>query len=464
MRLHIILRELQRSFVKNIYVNILLMIEFAICFFLLITLLTFYVDIGDNTNYGMIRDIDNREWYNVRVDNGDSLNAEMARVSAETDGLIRLKEFYNKLSDNEYFDFVTLKDGIQNIYFASDDMDGIMGKGQYDKFIPHDADISIDQCYNQVKRKDGTTETIVRIKSSQMNYNAYELFGMKLAEGEGWTKDNMTVKSEDYTMPIILGYEYKGYFNIGDTIELSLPVSGLTEYDDTCYNAQVVGILEEDTWIPSHDAYNDLVCMDEQIIVPVGMNIEYIPQTKEECIKFASGQYSESICYSMIALKEGVTYQQAMLKSNEWSENYDVYNLLFTSTSFGMDYLKNETETTVIILSVLTVVMVFFALFCLITSAISRIKKNLRVYAIYMVNGSGILNILIPYLIETFVLFIPAMAINAVLLQEKMYLTRNYAPLILLISMVMIVYIGLSIFIAIKLKGIDTEKLMRRRD
>ena len=49
MRLHIILRELQRSFVKNIYVNILLMIEFAICFFLLITLLTFYVDIGDNT-------------------------------------------------------------------------------------------------------------------------------------------------------------------------------------------------------------------------------------------------------------------------------------------------------------------------------------------------------------------------------------------------------------------------------
>lgn len=451
MNMSMIIKETIRSFYNNVYVNILLMLEFIICFFLFITILTYYIDIGNDEEVQMINNINGRKWYSMSVDVSDS--NIMSKIAQEADGYERLNEFYNKLVDNEYCDVMTWRSD-QCIYIEQEIFDTKVGSDKYENFVD-EYDYAND---NYVHELDG--DVVISLRSVQLNYQAYEYLNIKLEQGDGWNADDMNIDSDEAVLPILLGYDYKDAFSVGDTFEIQIPCMSLGDWH---YKVKVAGILEGDQWIPTTDPYKDAQSLDDQVICPVGMNITYEPTTQDLCAKYSFGQYTEALAYSHMSIKNNHTYEEVIRYCNSLSQKYDVYRLMFTSMGFGLTLLKNETETTIHVFTMLTFLIVVFTAFCLISTAINRINKNIRVYAIYISNGSSMANIILPYAIEMFILFIPAFVVNMMLIRAQSW-ALNCIPIVVLAIVIILAYVVACAIVSIKLKTINIEELMRAKE
>ena len=450
MNITLVIKETIRSFYHNIYVNLLLMAEFVICFFLFITILTYYIDIGNNDEVNSVDEIAGRKWYAANIDMSD-INI-MSKIAQESDGYKRLNAFMNELTDNEIFDFVTWRSW-QDIYVDKSTFDEKVGENKYEKFVP-------ENYYSTGDFMDEENDSIY-IKSVQLNYQAYKYLDIKLSSGDGWNDDNLAIDSPANRIPVLLGADYEEYFNVGDEILIYLPDMSMGDWS---YHAYVAGFVESGQWIPTTEMGKDVQTLDDQIICPVGMNILYEPENPELRMKYAFSQFSEAINTSHIAVKDGHTYEEAIQYCNKLSEKYDVYKLYFSSMSFGMTLLKNETDTTIHVFTMMTILIIIFTIFCLIATAANRIQSNMRVYAIYIANGSPIANIVVPYILEMLILFIPAFCINWWLIKMQSGGSLNYMPLVVLAVANIFIYLIVCILLAIKLMNINIEELMRRKE
>ena len=67
MRITMIIREMVRSFRRSLWVNLLMTVQMSICFFLVITMMTYYFDVGNSQEYNTVWHIQDREWYKLRM-------------------------------------------------------------------------------------------------------------------------------------------------------------------------------------------------------------------------------------------------------------------------------------------------------------------------------------------------------------------------------------------------------------
>lgn len=460
MKSGIIIKEVSRSFSKHIFINLLLIVQFIISFFLLVTVLTYHLEIGENRRFGLINTINDEDWYAVGTDRQDDMNS----IAEASDGLKRISAFYSEFTNSGMFNCLSYKTH-QGIYFDSATMEDKFGEvAKYIDFLDRGEynEGKVESSFNEME--DGDRQfTAVIIKSAQMDIYAYQTFDLKVIEGEGFTEKNTGIDSEEDLMPIVLGYEYRDYFEVGETIRIQIPIP-TNDIDSWYHNAKVVGILEKDSFVPPYGGIGDLIYLDYYVICPMGMSINYSPDSQVTIQKYAQSQYCESLFYSLISINDGVKYNDVISFANDLSEKYDVSKLTFTSTSFGMDMLAHETETTIMILTVLTFALLAFTLFFLFSSCINRIQQNTRTYAIYMMNGTNVWELAAAFLLEMIVLYIPAVILNYFALQDKMMRSQNYAPFILVVGMALAIFAASAGIIIYKLRGISTEELMRRKD
>lgn len=204
MNITLVIKETIRSFYHNIYVNLLLMAEFVICFFLFITILTYYIDIGNNDEVNSVDEIAGRKWYAANIDMSD-INI-MSKIAQESDGYKRLNAFMNELTDNEIFDFVTWRSW-QDIYVDKSTFDEKVGENKYEKFVP-------ENYYSTGDFMDEENDSIY-IKSVQLNYQAYKYLDIKLSSGDGWNDDNLAIDSPANRIPVLLGQIMKNILMLG---------------------------------------------------------------------------------------------------------------------------------------------------------------------------------------------------------------------------------------------------------
>ena len=146
------------------------------------------------------------------------------------------------------------------------------------------------------------------------------------------------------------------------------------------------------------------------------------------------------------------------------SRSSTVSACFLTSVGFGAEILLQESQTAVTLLLILTVTMAAFTLFCLISGCLARIQRNLEAYAICLLNGSGLANIVLPGFLECMLLLLPPLAVNFVILRPKMVQTSNFVPFFIILGMAGCVFLlsaGLTVW---KIGGINIEELMRRKD
>lgn len=174
--------------------------------------------------------------------------------------------------------------------------------------------------------------------------------------------------------------------------------------------------------------------------------------------------YYWTLFYSAVSLNPGVSYEKMVQDSNALASQYGVPSFYFSNMSFGMAILHTESATVIFILKILSAAMIFFTLFCLFANFINKINRNLRTYAIHIMNGGSVPYIAIPMIIEMIVLLLPALLFNYGAFRERMDEFGTYTPILFVCAMAATVVLLMSCFLVVRLKKVDIESLMRRRE
>ena len=289
----------------------------------------------------------------------------------------------------------------------------------------------------------------INLASYQMDRLGFEYFNFKMYDGRSFSDDDYILESELDKLPIILGYNYKDIFNIGEKIKYI--------YAGKVMEGEVIGILEKNSAIFNDNKYS--MPLDNRIILPLA-DFKYIAKDGEE-------QFNQSIVYSdMLSANIIASINSSNVditrKIYDLCNRYDFmkYDPSITASTNGLDMFKGESEQAVKIMFIMLVVMTTFCIFTFIMNMHNKIEKNMRRYLIQILQGASIKHIMVTYLLETFIVILLSLGISGYLLRKE--ITISYTFLLLLSALAFIVAIITSATIAYRIKNLDSDKLLRR--
>lgn len=238
----------------------------------------------------------------------------LSKLYDEEESFIRLCNLNDDL--NKYFDYYELSfQALQSLEYYNLD----------DEFV---------KIYN---RKGGKIENqIVGIEEEEryvtslntiiVNENFFETYLDSIEQGEKFTDDDYILSmSED--IPILLGYNYMSYFDIGDTLELNYLGSNLTFY--------IKGFLTENLSIKKD---NNIISLDNYICVP-SFKIKSEPQRRdsEQDTLFKMRYYlQKNSGYIQFSTDDEI--EQIVQQINDFNSKYDLdYTVLNTTYNIGVN-------------------------------------------------------------------------------------------------------------------------------
>lgn len=186
--------------------------------------------------------------------------------------LNNLKDFYIALANNPHYIYLDKVE--QGIYIKNTFDTNIFlygyGKG-YESYFD-------DESGNRYSMFNNIT-----INAASQNY-----YNFKVIEGRIFNSGDFTYSN---TIPVMLGYDYKDYYNVGDVFT--------GEYLDCNFNYQVIGILDKNVSI---NIQNEIIFLDRYIVSP-SVIVQNAPQTHEELF-YQSASYMQKIQGSVILSEE----------------------------------------------------------------------------------------------------------------------------------------------------------------
>ena len=420
-----IIKEVIWNFKQSFISNIILIFQLSICFWLICMICNNFFDMGFKEYYKeYIKD--GKIYYQLSFSSPPLINSDARSLE-------NAKEFINELRNQD--DFIYTKyNAEQNVIINRDEMEK---RGVEDKDI------------NQFIYSELYDFSSINLASYQMDRLGFEYFNFKMYDGRSFSDDDYILESELDKLPIILGYNYKDIFNIGEKIKYI--------YAGKVMEGEVIGILEKNSAIFNDNKYS--MPLDNRIILPLA-DFKYIAKDGEE-------QFNQSIVYSdMLSANIIASINSSNVditrKIYDLCNRYDFmkYDPSITASTNGLDMFKGESEQAVKIMFIMLVVMTTFCIFTFIMNMHNKIEKNMRRYLIQILQGASIKHIMVTYLLETFIVILLSLGISGYLLRKE--ITISYTFLLLLSALAFIVAIITSATIAYRIKNLDSDKLLRR--
>ncbi|MGG7159416.1 hypothetical protein [Clostridium baratii] len=420
-----IIKEVIWNFKQSFISNIILIFQLSICFWLICMICNSFFDMGFKEYYKeYIKD--GKIYYQLSFSSPPLINSDARSLE-------NAKEFINELRNQD--DFIYTKyNAEQNVIINRDEMEK---RGVEDKDI------------NQFIYSESYDFSSINLASYQMDRLGFEYFNFKMYDGRSFSDDDYILESELDKLPIILGYNYKDIFNIGEKIKYI--------YAGKVMEGEVIGILEKNSAIFNDNKYS--MPLDNRIILPLA-DFKYIAKDGEE-------QFNQSIVYSdMLSANIIASINSSNIditrKIYDLCNRYDFmkYDPSITASTNGLDMFKGESEQAVKIMFIMLVVMTTFCIFTFIMNMHNKIEKNMRRYLIQILQGASIKHIMVTYLLETFIVILLSLGISGYLLRKE--ITISYTFLLLLSALAFIVAIITSATIAYRIKNLDSDKLLRR--
>lgn len=420
-----VIKEVIWNFKQSFISNIILIFQLSICFWLICMICNSFFDMGFKEYYKeYIKD--DKIYYQLSFFSPPLINSDSRSLE-------NAKEFINELRNQD--DFIYTKyNAEQNVIINRDEMEK---RGVEDKDI------------NQFIYSESYDFSSINLASYQMDRLGFEYFNFKMYDGRSFSEDDYILESESDKLPIILGYNYKDIFNIGEKIKYI--------YAGKEMEGEVIGILEKNSAIFNDNIYS--MPLDNRIILPLA-DFKYIAKDGEE-------QFNQSIVYSdMLAANiiASINSSNIDITRNIYDicNRYDFmkYDPSITASTNGLDMFKGESEQAVKIMFIMLVVMTTFCIFTFIMNMHNKIEKNMRRYLIQILQGASIKHIMVTYLLEVFIVILLSLGISGYLLRKE--ITISYTFLLLLSSVAFIVAIITSATIAYRIKNLDSDKLLRR--
>lgn len=447
-KIRFIAEELFRSFRKSLFKNIILMLMFSICLIMTVLMSSYYLDLGDR--YAKLDGTDKDTlWCNMDyMATGDDVTSNFTSV-ADCRNMVDYYDEIHSLKDNPLISIdiqqtLALHESALNELLASS---GYTGPSEFPTyFIPPEyldmpADYGID------------------LKSVQLDIGAWNMFGLNTQEGEGFNEQNMTLNDISAPIPIVLGSSYKGIIKTGTEMTV--------DYWGYEYRCRVVGILEEGAMIPeirtNGAGYRDPCLLDKHIIFPLGIKVSASSNSVDDIKKYANLAFmSFQVGIALVKDSELNNYIRILYDK---AEKCGVTPVHLEGASLGADVFRKESEESITIIFMLTIILICFTIYGLGMVFYDKISSNKRVYGIYLMNGCSIGMILISYLVEIALILLPSIIIcKYIFIDTHIWFFRKSVILNYINLFTLIIFLAGTTLISLLLRGVDTEHLIRQKD
>lgn len=444
-KIRCIMEEFFRSFRRSVFKNILLMPMFAISLVMTVIMCSYYFDMGDRYS-GMTQHIGDCEWYDLQIeDTGEMFNIFTTTAKGSQSMLGYYEDFCRTFN---VFSAYTE----QSVEIRETDIRQFFGKRDYTNLLNSEERESFLGPF-------GEDETCrqYRLNCVQADVRAYQMFGLRTVEGEGLTELNTVLAQNTAPIPIVLGNDYQGSLKVGDTIDLELAFY--------VYSCKVVGILEKGAEFPElGSVMNGKIKLDSYILFPYGIRIPDANSGIQELEKYAFLDY--------IALDNGYVQVEKESEVSEMvnqfqtiAQSYGLEPVRLMGTSMGVNLLRLESATSIRVLFILTIALLCFTFYGLFVTFYDKILSNSRIYGIYLANGCSLGMILVSCLLEIAVILFPGILLSWYLFTVENMGFYNMGVLLQAAYLFAgLAFLAGGIFIAVILRGVDTELLLRQKE
>ena len=438
--------EFFRSFQKSLLKNILLMVIFSISFVMSVLMCSYYFDLGERYS-DMTQHVGDSEWYNLELMTD---SREITDSFSNVMGCRNIMNYYEELcsGDCPVFSLNTQ----QNVYVREQDLENLFDGKSFLVFLD-------EMQKESVKAQFGEEEICFQhcLQSAQVDLDAYQIFGFRTEEGEGFTEENMTIKKASDPIPILLGNDYKWMVKVGDVIDI-----GFWYY---VYPCKVAGILERGASLPENGQVGaGMVQVDSKVLFPYGIQIQENPINVGEILKYAFLDYM-ALEFGIVQSAEGGNANELAAVFRDIGEKYQLPPPRVVGSSMGMNLLRKESAASIRMMLILTIVLICFAFYGLFVTFYDKIQSNSRIYGIYLMNGCSLSMILFPCLVEVAVILLPSVFVGrAVFNVENMGLYRMEIIMRMVYLFMGTAFAIGALFLFYLLRGVDTEHLIRQKE
>ena len=235
----------------------------------------------------------NLDYYFMGSQYGMGDNPGFSSLFDAPDGLSRLKEFYGELNKT-----------VDRVEYHPQSLEYV---GTYAGDVKFSASGSVNGLGD-----DNNYHT--SLKTLMVGRSIYDAFDDVIEVGCNFQEEDFTVEAVTDVIPIILGYDYMGIYDVGDALLLSLHTQPLT--------FQVIGFLQKNAVLH----FNRDIPLDQHIIVPF-YDIAYEPT--DAVNEYYQEIYYSQKCEGFVSMDATADSEQMFQDVRELAEEYD---LLFAVT------------------------------------------------------------------------------------------------------------------------------------
>ncbi|MGL6186543.1 MAG: ABC transporter permease [Clostridium chrysemydis] len=281
------------------------------------------------------------------------------------------------------------------------------------------------------------------INAVEVDYGYIKNFGITVKEGENLTKEDFNIK--DNKVPILLGENFKGIFNIGEVIE------GYDYYGKKI-DYIVKGFIDKGFYnigVPLNE-YN-IRSLDNSILVPF----------KENKFNKSSEDFDivNQVHKSIVTIDDDKNRDELLENAN-----MNFGNIKITKLDTLLEKYKEgiKIERT-IVLNIFLVVMIICAV-GITTNIMNSIKLRTKDFGVYMLNGASkkdIIKIVVYEILIIFTLSALLSSIGISILGSLQYVTINKIYILKLLLYILIITLIILIYPIKILKKISINSLLR---
>lgn len=427
----VIFEEFRRNIKGNLLVDLLLLVQFALCFYLVIFFISYYIDMNEVSD-DYIRHMD-KNYYQVQL-------SEFLSISEDDDILWKAEVGIDFLKNNDKFYYMNaMPDALVN--FMEEDLYSHVDSENVKKF-------------EQGTDPSGAYQDGIKwgpaLYTYSVDYKAQQFHDFQLDCGRLFYQEEFSHMNREQVVPIILGYEYKEFFELEEEFRI--------RWDLIEFNCKVIGFLAKDT----NATIIDPLYLDRYILFPL-MEFSYYPETADEM---------DNHLWNYFRLFTGWVVTDVDVSQNKLAHEFSDFTLTYglplmagSIHTSGTVVFADEITDTVNLITILLIVMFIFVIISFIITIINKVEKNMSVYAIHLMNGGSILMIFYAILFEIlFVLFIAggvAIAWHRRGILSNPDVLKRY--LLILLGFIAVTIFFVILMLLKKIKGINIEELMREK-
>lgn len=255
-----------------------------------------------------------------------------------------------------------------------------------------------------------------------------DVYKLQCVEGSLFTKEDFSTTGE--TIPLLLGYDFRSFYQIGDIIE-----------DTSGFRYHVVGFLKQSSYFIQPGKSSEIYSLDRWFVIPVQSGLD------------DSYEYDSAIMSTYIITDDPSNLQKIQQKSTELG----LYTFEFRSFTEQMKQIQERIDLQIKIMGLMFSVVLIFSMIGLISNLVQFIDTHTKEFAIHMLCGGQVSSIIRRILTQIILMLIPANVIVFAIHGASSITLATIAFGLVIGSLIML-------YPAIKLSAIEINELLRRSE